>query len=37
LPVIAKAATGKPIAAVRRDELVHIELEEDLAGHDRSA
>ena len=37
LPVIEKAATGKSIPALSRDELARIEEDEDLAKYDRSA
>jgi hypothetical protein len=36
LPVIEKAATGRLIPAVSRAELARIEIDEDLAKHDRS-
>jgi hypothetical protein len=36
LPVIAKAATGRPIPAVSRAGLGELEVREDLAKHDRS-
>ena len=36
LPVIEKAATGVPIPALPREELARLELDEDLARHDRS-
>lgn len=37
LPVIERAATGKPISALSCDDLARLELEDDLAKHDRSA
>jgi hypothetical protein len=36
LPVIEEATTGKPIPALSKAELVEIELDEDVAKHERS-
>ena len=36
LPVVEKAATGTTIPALAGDELARIELDEDLAKHNRS-
>jgi hypothetical protein len=35
-PMIAKAATGKPIPALSADELAELEIQEDLEKYERS-
>ena len=35
-PMIARAATGKPIPALSADELAELEIQEDLEKYERS-